>query len=262
MCGIAGSWSLRDRAFDADSVLGALRHRGPNDRGFETYHDAPGSVVLAHTRLSIIDLSDAGHQPMHSPDGRYSLIYNGELYNYRELRRELEADGVRFHSDSDTEVLLAGWIRWGQSGLVRFKGMFAFVVYDRHARTLTCVRDAFGIKPLFYYFDGETFAFASEVPALVLLLGRNPGINTRRAHDYLVHGWYDEREETFFQGVRHLLPSHTMTFDLATATLGEPQRWWWPSVAQTSELSFADAAEHLRADRNPDRRAGIGNTCE
>jgi asparagine synthase (glutamine-hydrolysing) len=246
MCGIAGGWSSGESRFSAERVLDALHHRGPNDRGFETYHEAPGTVSFAHTRLSIIDLSDAGHQPMHSSDGRYSLIYNGELYNYREIRRDLETDGVRFTSDSDTEVLLAAWIRWGQAGLVRFKGMFAFVVYDRQARTLTCVRDAFGIKPFFYYFDGETFAFASEVPALVLLLGRNPGINTRRAYDYLVQGWYDEREETFFEGIKHLPPSHAMTFDIAAVKLGEPARWWWPSVACTSTLSFDDAAERLR----------------
>ena len=150
MCGVIGGW-LPHKAtasfFQFEAGLSKLSHRGPNDRGLELFELNHGQVLLGHTRLSIIDLSAAGHQPMHSPCRRYSIVFNGEIYNYRELRKELLTLGQSFVSDSDTEVLLASWITWGERCLHLLRGMFAFVVFDRKLGTLTCVRDAFGIKP-------------------------------------------------------------------------------------------------------------------
>ncbi len=202
--------------------------------------------MLGHSRLSIIDLSTAGHQPMLSADHRFSIVFNGEIYNYRELRAELQSMGHCFVSDSDTEVLLAAWMQWGSACLVRLAGMFAFVVLDRQAGTLTCVRDAFGIKPFFYAAQGGEFYFASEMPALKELLPGKPALDWQRAYDYLVHGDYDSGTGTFFEGIRHLMPGHLFNIDLAAGCIAEPERWWTPSIVERTDLSFASATELVR----------------
>ncbi len=226
MCGIAGGWwkNTEKSASILRQSLQRINHRGPDDSGHQLYPvgNAGGVVALGHARLSIIDLSAAGHQPMHSPDGRWAIVFNGEIYNYRELRTELQALGHRFTSDSDTEVLLAAWAQWGSTCLPRLAGMFAFVVLDKTTATLTCVRDAFGIKPFFYstgHEGGCGFAFASELPALLPLLPGKPRLNWQRAYDYLVHGDYDSTPDTFYAGVHHLPPGHWLRV----------QRRHWPS---------------------------------
>ena len=251
MCGIIGGWlpqSSQNSAPAFDVGLARLDHRGPNDRGLERLDCPGGEVVFGHTRLSIIDLSAAGHQPMHSRCGQYTLIFNGEIYNYRELRQELKSLGYHFVSDSDTEVLLVSWMAWGQKCLARLRGMFAFVIFDRVAGTLTSIRDAFGIKPFFYRLDSDGFLFASEVPALLALQPKCPPLNMQRVYDYLVPGSYDDCAETFFEGVLQLRPGHMLTLNLATGDSSiTPQRWWWPSIVERTDLSFTDATEQLRA---------------
>ena len=250
MCGIIGGWlslSSPESRFHFEAGLSQLMHRGPNDQGLERLDFRQGQVVLGHTRLSIIDLSAAGHQPMYSRCGRYALVFNGEIYNYRELRQELVTIGQRFVSDSDTEVLLTSWATWGASCLPRLRGMFAFTVFDRQAGTLTCVRDAFGIKPFFYQVANGDFLFASEVPALLAAMPHRPGLNMQRAYDYLVLGRYDERAETFFEGVCQLPPGHTLVFDLVNPSNPIKHRWWWPNIAERADVSFADATVQLRA---------------
>lgn len=250
MCGIIGGWLPQSscRPFPAfDAGLSRLAHRGPNDQGLERFHRAEGTAVLGHTRLSIIDLTSGGHQPMRSRDGRYALIFNGEIYNYKELRQELQGLGHQFVSDSDTEVLLTCWLVWGPGCLPRLRGMFAFVVYDQLAGTLTCVRDAFGIKPFFYQQSGDGFLFASEVPALLALLPRSPLLNLQRVYDYLVLGSYDDRAETFFKGTLQLLPGHMLTLDLSAPSAAQISRWWWPAITERTDLSFLDATEQLRS---------------
>ena len=249
MCGIFGSY--RDQqAADCDmrfqGALHALHHRGPDDQGLEFHSIAGGQLALGHTRLSIIDLSAGGHQPMHSLDGRHAIVFNGEIYNYRELRQELKRLGHAFHTDSDTEVLLTAWSHWGLEALPKLRGMFAFAVWDRSDQTLTLVRDAFGIKPLFYRQDPDGFAFASEIPALLALLPQKPALNLQRAYSYLVFGDYDSGEDTFYAGIYHLPPGHWLRLDLKEGRIGTPQRWWWPSIEERTDLSFEDAAAHLR----------------
>ena len=249
MCGIAGYWVAprHGRALpDLDEALARLAHRGPNDRGSERHAGAWGEMGLGHTRLSIIDLSSGGHQPMHSRDGRYAIVFNGEIYNYRELRAELVAAGHEFVSQSDTEVLLAAWAHWGTGCLTRLVGMFAFVIAEQARGTLTCVRDGFGIKPLFISQHSWGFCFASELPAAVALRGEGAKLNLQRAYDYLVHGDYDSRESTFVEGITQLSPGTLQVLDMHSGELAAPVRWWKPAVHQTSRLSFADAAEHLR----------------
>jgi asparagine synthase (glutamine-hydrolysing) len=248
MCGIAGGWWKETGQLDARLLraLEKMRYRGPDDSGYELYPAGNSVVALGHTRLSILDLSSAGHQPMLSADKRFSIVFNGEIYNYRELRAELQGLGYSFVSDSDTEVLLAAWTQWGRACLARLAGMFAFVVLDRHAGTLTCVRDAFGIKPFFYAAEGGELYFASEMPALKELLPGKPALDWQRAYDYLVHGDYDCGSGTFFEGIRHLLPGHLFIVDLQAGRVGEPERWWTPSIVERTDLSFADATELVR----------------
>lgn len=248
MCGILGEWRPGDAVEIAEKFsagLAQLGHRGPDDRGQLVERREHGTLVLGHTRLAIIDLSKAGHQPMQSPDGRYLLVYNGELYNYRELRTELAALGQHFSTDSDSEVLLAAWIRWGASGLRRFIGMFAFVVYDRTAGTLTAARDAFGIKPFFHAVDGEGFLFGSELPALLAIRRTPPQLNRQRAHDYLIHGVQDAAQESFVDGVVHLPPAHLLRLELRPGARPVVERWWWPRISETS-IGFASAQEAVR----------------
>jgi len=248
MCGIAGGWWKEVGQLDARlaGALEKIRYRGPDDRGYELYPMGNSVAALGHTRLSILDLSSAGHQPMLSADKRFSIVFNGEIYNYRELRTELQGLGHRFVSDSDTEVLLAAWIQWGQACLMRLIGMFAFVVLDRQAGTLTCVRDAFGIKPFFYAAEGGEFCFASEMPALKELLPGKPTLDWQRAYDYLVHGDYDSGTGTFFEGIHHLLPGHLFIVDLQSGRVAEPERWWAPSIVERTDLSFDSATELVR----------------
>ncbi len=248
MCGIAGGWWSQHvpAQNQLPKALHAMRYRGPDDQGLEVYPFNPAVVALGQVRLSIIDLSTAGHQPMHSRDGRWAIVFNGEIYNYRELRAELQALGHQFVSDSDTEVLLAAWVQWGQACLPRLAGMFAFAVLDRQSHSLTCVRDAFGIKPFFYASGVEGFRFASEVPALLALLPGKPQLNWQRAYDYLVHGDYDSGPDSFFAGVHHLLPGHWLTVNMATGQANAPQRWWVPRIEERQGWKFADAVEQVR----------------
>lgn len=249
MCGILGAYQHSvnaDFPRRMDAGMNALRHRGPDAKGVRTYSVVDGLVHLGHARLSIIDLTEGGLQPMHGGDGRYAIVFNGEIYNYKELRGELEALGCRFASDSDTEVLLAAWMVWGAACLPRLVGMFAFVVLDREASTLTCVRDVFGIKPFFYAKEGEDFLFASEVPALVALKSSRAQLDWQRAYDYLVHGDYDSGPETFFAGISHLPPGHMFVVDLAQRSVGAATRWWTPQIAERNDISFKEAADRVR----------------
>lgn len=248
MCGILGE--IRSETSPAADrfrkALETLRFRGPNASGIDGFTVESRTVVLGHARLSILDLSSAGHQPMRSADGRYVIVFNGEIYNYKELREELKLQHVPFSSESDTEVLLAAWAAWGYDCLPRLVGMFAFAILDRQIGTLTCVRDAFGIKPFFYVQEKGDFLFASEVPALLTLKSGKPQLNWQRSYDYLVHGVYDSNDQTFFEGVLQLQPGHLMVVNLRERNTCLPERWWIPQVIQCQDLSFEEAANRVR----------------
>lgn len=248
MCGVAGGWwSNPEHAVKrVPKALQKIKHRGPDDDGYQLYPIGGTAVALGHTRLSIIDLSTAGHQPMHSRDCRFAIVFNGEVYNYRELRTQLQGMGHSFASDSDTEVLLAAWSQWGVACLPRLVGMFAFAVLDKTNGTLTCVRDAFGIKPFFYSAENGQFAFASELPALLELLPGKPALNWQRSYDYLVHGDYDSTPDTFYEGVHHLPPGRWLQINVVSGQLTTPQRWWQPEIKEKSGWRFGDAVEQVR----------------
>ncbi|WP_284396573.1 asparagine synthase (glutamine-hydrolyzing) [Acidovorax sp. SUPP2825] len=249
MCGIAGLTSHRPAAALQSHLapsLACLRRRGPDDQGVEIWQGPGHSVALGHTRLSVIDLTEAAHQPMTSADGRFVLVFNGEIYNYRELRQALEARGCRFRSASDTEVLLQAWIEWGEAALPRFVGMFAFVLLDRRTGDLHGARDAFGIKPLYYRADSEGLAFASEVPALRAMLPHPAELDWQTSYDYLVHGRYETGERTFFRDVVALPPGQCFSYSFESRQM-TLRSWWRPTIAVAPRLSFDDAAEALRS---------------
>lgn len=250
MCGILGAAWRQGALAPSDAMmrkaLYSLRNRGPDDQGSERYRIAGSDVVLAHTRLSIIDLTSAGHQPMSSTDGQLAIVFNGEIYNYRELRAELGSIGYSFYTSSDTEVLLTAWRHWGRDCLRRLTGMFSFVVIDHNASKLTCVRDAFGIKPFYYTQDSGVFLFASEIAAIKNLKKERVTLDWQRAYDYLVHGDYDSGPRTFLDGVFHLQPGYLLEVDLTSGDVSEPSSWWRPSIQERTDLSFDQAAELVR----------------
>ncbi|MGE0385655.1 MAG: asparagine synthase (glutamine-hydrolyzing) [Gammaproteobacteria bacterium] len=190
--------------------------------------DADGAGVvhaaLAHRRLAIIDATDAGRQPMATADGRYWITYNGEVYNHVELRAELEALGHRFGSRSDTEVVLAAYVQWGDDCLQRLNGMWALAIFDTRERELFCARDRFGIKPLFHVAAEGYFAFASEIKQLLSLPGRARRANRQAIYEYLTYGSFHHAEQTFFDGVFQLMPGCAFRYCLGS---GAYRSWRW-----------------------------------
>jgi asparagine synthase (glutamine-hydrolysing) len=201
MCGILGTYNLATNDGQLAAMSDAIAHRGPDAAGMWTSPDTGGRLQFGHRRLSIIDLSAASNQPF-VKDG-LAVVYNGELYNYRELRAELRASGVGFRTNSDTEVLLEAWRRWGPASLCRLRGMFAFALYDERAGTVLLARDPFGIKPLFYTLRGGGVAFASELKGLRPLLGDRPPIDPAAIVASLMYYWIPE-SHCVYQGVQKL----------------------------------------------------------
>jgi asparagine synthase (glutamine-hydrolysing) len=270
MCGIFGLIREQGGAIDPnliDCILKGLQHRGPDDAGYLLGTIATGNIclgdaerdacevglcnerhdlALVHRRLSILDLSAAGRQPMADATGRYWIVFNGEIYNYLELRAELTACGHRFCTGTDTEVILEAYAQWGKKALNRFVGMFAFALLDRQARTLLLVRDFFGIKPLYYTYTRGSFAFASEIKALLQMPGVERQVHPQRLYDYLRFGRTDFGGDTLFQGIRQLPAAHTLEIRLDSPRPPEPMEYWRLEVRPTLGLNFEQAAERMR----------------
>ena len=218
MCGIGGIVGPGSDAMRIGMIMDAQKHRGPDGEGF--FSDR--GVALGHRRLSIIDLSDAGRQPMTTPDGRYTMTFNGEIYNYRELRDELA--GVHLRSASDSEVLLEAYAKWGPACLDRFIGMFAFAIWDSVERELFCARDRFGIKPLYYSRMGDDILFSSEIRGL-LAAGVERRVNEKVLYDFLARDFYEHNDETFFAGI-HKLPPASWMIVKASGEMRGPRQYW------------------------------------
>jgi asparagine synthase (glutamine-hydrolysing) len=212
----------------------------------DAFSDECFDLVFGFRRLAILDLSSAGHQPMRTPDGRYYIILNGEIYNYLELRAELEALGHTFRSHSDTEVLLNAYVRWGAAALNRLVGMFAFAVLDVHERMLFLARDFFGIKPCYYAYWRGGLAFASEIKALLDLPGVSRRVNPQRLHDYVRFGVTDHGAETLFAEVHQLPAAHYLEIPLSPTGQVRPVRYWQVDLSRRLNLTFEDAAHRLR----------------
>ncbi len=266
MCGIAGFVTRPPAGIDVATVRRAiqlLEHRGPDDFGFFSLgpqgsylgrdfarHPEGAWLSLVQRRLSILDLSEAGWQPMATDDGRYTIVFNGEIYNYLELRAELKALGYGFRSDSDTEVLLKAFVEWGPAALAKLVGMFAFAIFDARQQRLFLARDFFGIKPLFYRVTQDGLAFASELKVLVEQMPLPRRANPERLYQYLCFGLTDHGDETLFDGIRQLPPAHYLEIDLSRATCKpadcQPVRYWRLELGPPLDISFEEAAAHLR----------------
>jgi len=258
MCGLSGFFKHPATATEMESLVlrmnDQLLHRGPDDGGI--WLDPSCGIALGQRRLSIIDLSPAGHQPMHSSCGRYVIVFNGEIYNYQEIRDELEKAGVSpvWRGTSDTEVMLAAFAHWGVSESVRrFNGMFAFVLWDRKNRTLVLARDRMGKKPLYYGFHQGTFMFASELKALQAHSDFKSQIDSQSVAQFLRYS-YIPTPYTIFLNTRKLEPASILTLtwnDLQSGRLPLPEKYWNISVVAARQVAnpfpgtFQEAQDEL-----------------
>lgn len=251
MCGIAGIINLRGRPVEQSEIRNLtdqMAHRGPDGAGY--WFSEQGHVALGHRRLAIIDPGPGGYQPMASADGRHVIVYNGEVYNFLELRRELEAIGEKFHSESDTEVILAAWRNWREGMLTRFNGMWALAIFDTQSGEMFLARDRFGIKPLLYALTPERFVFASEYRALVrsgsIRISVDPDVARRLMLDaFGVEG----SERTLSREVHRLQAGHFMWLRDGKRTIG---RWWCtidhlPKIPKTEDERVEQFGELFRS---------------
>lgn len=234
MCGINGF------TFSNPKLLRKMHetthHRGPDDEGFFESDE----ISFAHNRLSIIDLSEAGRQPMKTEDGRYTIIYNGEIYNYRELRTELESLGEKFRTESDTEVLLRAYAKWGKDGLKKLNGIFAFAIWDEREKQLDLVRDPIGVKPLYYYLDGKRLIFSSEIKAILDHdIPREIDQDSLSLYFRLL---YVPGPRTMFKGIQKLMPGSIASYRQGDFHI---ERWW--ELKEGEQVSsYREAVEGIR----------------
>lgn len=239
MCGIVGFIGARpDAAQILQNMMTQIRHRGPDGQG----RFLEGPAALGQLRLSIIDL-EGGVQPMYNEDKSLVVVFNGEIYNYRELTETLRAAGHTFATRSDTEVLLHGYEQWGKGLLNRLRGMFAFALWDRKAGRLFCARDHFGIKPFYYYrSEAGEFLFGSEIKAFLPHPGFHKALNEAQLPLYLSYQ-YSPGEDTFFVGVKKLLPAHCLTLEKGVVTV---ERYWQPRFDPDRTRSLEDWEDEIR----------------
>jgi asparagine synthase (glutamine-hydrolysing) len=225
MCGIAGYRVMHglaeNWAAELPAAVKSLAHRGPDDQGI--WIDAEGTVGLGHRRLSILDLSEHGHQPMASACGQWMMVFNGEVYNFKSIRAELEPLGHRFSGTGDSEVILAAFAQWGPDAVTRFIGMFAIALWHQPTRQLHLLRDRLGVKPLYYHWDGARLFFGSELKAVRAFSGWQPEIDRDALSDYLRYG-YINAPRTIYQRVFKLPPAHHLVLDAAGRI--ELRRYW------------------------------------
>nr|HNV70628.1 asparagine synthase (glutamine-hydrolyzing) [Candidatus Ozemobacteraceae bacterium] len=275
MCGITGVFSLNEDVAPRyiAEMTDLIRHRGPDDEGYLAVW-TPGKRVqalsgrdskvplpslsdrqmqanlyLGHRRLSIIDTSSAGHQPMCSSDGKHWLVYNGEIYNFRELRRELLDRGYRFVSNTDTEVLLAGYSCWGTDLPKLLNGMWAFVIYDREKNVLVGSRDYAGVKPIYYVHEGDRFAFASEAKSLICLPWVSRKVNPTAVACYLVEGLDQSAYGGFFEKVRELGPGYQFSLDLTNNKLTQSRYFQLEWTSASPSVSVREARQIVETVR-------------
>lgn len=291
MCGIAGFFSTKPQpAGIIGRMTDLIRHRGPDDEGSVLFQelagmprvcggqdtpedayqasiayapreklaelsDSPVMLALGHRRLSIVDLSSFGHQPMCTPDERFWIVFNGEVYNHLELRAELESNGHRFLTHSDTEVMLAAYREWGAGCLEKFNGMFAFLIYDAQSGKLFAARDRFGIKPLYYRVSAQGVAFASEIKQFTVLPDWQARMNGQRVYDFLNWGVSDHTDETMFDGVFQLRGGEALELDLRGLSGDHWNRFadgrlpvyrWYRLSGTPFSGSMKDAADEFR----------------
>jgi len=270
MCGIVGAFLKEEtKNFPIKEMADAIRHRGPDDEGYALLNPQDGCIehrrgkdthaslelasieqswndgtrlVLGHRRLSILDLSAAGHQPMVDSTGEITISYNGEIFNYLELRRELESAGVQFRSGTDTEVIIEAYKMWGEECQHKFNGMWGFALWDNRKKILFCSRDRYGIKPFYYAQSGKDFFFASEIKPLLLLPKVPKKCSEEAVFDFLVLSLPTREPQTFFEGINSLEPGHSLVVNMEGNV--HVQRWYnFPSSLDKNSYDKATIEE-------------------
>ena len=238
MCGISGIVNFNNTLIEENQVhkmIETMHHRGPDDSG--VFIDE--NVGLGFVRLSILDLSSAGHQPMQSNDDKYVIVFNGEVYNYLEIREELSSK-YQFKTNTDTEVILTAYLEWGEKCLDKFNGMFAFVIYNKVTGELFGARDRFGIKPFYYFQDSNNFIFASDIPAILSVVQSKITPDDASIFDYLAFGRTDQNESTFFRQIKKLQHGHCVTISPQRKRY-EIKKWY--DLKKTSRDPITDPDE-------------------
>jgi asparagine synthase (glutamine-hydrolysing) len=287
MCGIAGILSNKEITVEVlQDMSSIMQHRGPDDEGFAVVEDnqiiaCKGAntveelstykplaeknrfnVGFVHRRLSIIELKKEGHQPMLDSSKNYIIVFNGEIYNYKELRKELEHEGAVFSSESDTEVVLQAFIKWGEECVHKFIGMWAFTIYNNNTQQLFISRDRFGIKPFYYFKNEEIFAFASEIKALFKIPGIKPIADKKLVSEYVMFGTISKPFQNLFKDIEELHPGHNGHYDFTTNTFSINKYYHLEDEVKKRKISknfdnakmeykklFSDSVHlHLRSD--------------
>jgi len=247
MCGFTGYLTFSNRYDNSviTSMTNVLEKRGPDDSGVEVFNEANFQVALGHRRLSIIDISALGHQPMNYK--HLWIAYNGEVYNFSDVKAELSEKGHVFKSSSDTEVILHAFDEWGIEAVHKFIGMFAFVIYNRESQELTLVRDRVGVKPLYVYRDDNTLLFASELKSFIEHPGFNKAINEDAAYQFFKYGFI-QAPNTIYKNTTKLAPGSYLTFNINTKAISEASYWNILDFYKkpTLKISYEDAKAHLK----------------
>jgi len=245
MCGISGIINTDFKKVEESEIkkiTDLIKHRGPNDEGFFLKNN----FAFGFRRLSILDLSMDGHQPMHYLD-RYTIIFNGEIYNYIELKKELVKNNYEFNSGTDTEVILASYDLWGKDCVKKFNGMWAFAIYDKIKEEIFLSRDRFGIKPLYYSKFGNKFTFGSELKQIIALKSET-FVNKKVLVDFIVTGFEEHTDETFFDGIKKLKQSHNLIYDLRTNKYSTEKYYSINHNKEIEKLSEQDSTNKLYSE--------------
>lgn len=243
MCGICGVLRLDNQSVPAntiESMSATISHRGPDGDGVWV----DGSIGLGHRRLAILDLTPSGHQPMGNETGDVVIVYNGELYNHPDLRLELETAGHHYHSRTDTETVIHSYEEWGTACLDRFNGMFAFALWDKRTKNLFLARDRFGVKPLYYYYDGKKIVFGSEIKAILACPDVSRSVSYQALNEYFTFQNV-LTDLTLFEGIKILPAGHYLLLNPDWHNEPIPQQYWDFNFNETISITMEDAAEEL-----------------
>jgi len=248
MCGINGIISNQKKLYsdqDIRPMMQKMYHRGPDDTG--TFFSE--GLAFGFVRLSIIDLSPAGHQPYQSRDGRYTMVFNGEIFNYLELKEELIYLGYVFQTKTDTEVLLHSYMEWGRDMLDKLNGMWSIAIFDKEEQTVFCARDRYGIKPFYYTVSDGDLIFSSEIPSILEVISQKPKANKSVLFDYLMFNKTDQSEDTFFLGIKKLMHGHYMSIDLNKRDFSnlKPEKWYDIHQRVSQNQGFKEAPSYRQS---------------
>ena len=248
MCGILIHIG-RGKLDSEHPALEIIKHRGPDGRGAMSFETPAGFLTLGHRRLAIKDLDERSNQPMQYDDGNFWIVFNGEIYNYLELKKELSSLGCEFRTESDTEVILAAFRRWGRQCLSKFNGMFSFCIYDKRQNRLFIARDRFGIKPLYFWNSPGTFCVASEIKQFTCIPGFTPTANREKLFHFINSSDFDYDRETLWKDVFEIEPGHFAELNLGSWKPGTPfktEKWYELDFGKTIDISFEDAVCEFR----------------